>query len=318
MPVELDEFLNYLRAERDASEHTVKAYKRDLLQFYEFLAAARRAQGADRAVPADADQPSPSSVTHLDIRRFLAHLRSLGLDKSSIVRKLAAVRSFYKFLLKRGRVETSPASAIRSPKRDRKLPRFLDETETSQLLNAPDASEYMGTRDRAILELLYSSGIRVGELVSLNIGSVDLVSEVIHVKGKGKKERLAILGSYATNALRDYLEWRAVRQEEAGAATRLDPGAPLFTNYRGGRLTQRSVHRLVKYYAIQAGLGASVSPHTLRHSFATHMLNHGADLRSIQELLGHSSLGTVALYTHLTTERLRRVYDEAHPRAKRD
>ena len=288
----LARFLRHLGLARNASQHTVRAYRSDLSEFVGFL--SERGCGLAR-------------VDRLTLRSFLARLRERGLSRRTLARKVAAVRSFYRFLVAEGTLSHNPALTLRSPRLGRRLPTVLDETQASRLLKASGRTPWLRTRNRAILEVLYSTGMRVGELVALEVADLDLLSEVARARGKGKKERLVPLGSYACAALSEYLSLRAQRASaEEGA---------LFLNGKGRRLSARTVRRVVRQSALRLGLPASVTPHTLRHSFATHLLDRGADLRSVQELLGHKNLSTTQLYTHLTTERLRRAYDRAHPRA---
>jgi len=289
-------FISRLRDEKNYSEHTLRAYNNDLLQYGSFLQSRQIM--------------NPEEVDHLVLRGFMAFLRKEGYTKTTIARKLASVRSFYRFLCEVGAMDHNPAAAMRTPKRESKLPHFLDTSEVERLLTAPDSGKLLGQRDRAMLETLYSTGVRVGELVGLDVADLDLAAEVAVVRGKGKKERLVPLGRPAMEAMRDYI---AMRRAAPKAAT-FDP-KPMFLNKHGKRLSSRSVARTLEKYIRQTGLDGKTSPHTLRHSFATHLLNNGADLRSVQELLGHAHLSTTQIYTHLTTERLREVYDRAHPRA---
>ncbi len=285
-------FLSCLRDQRDYSPHTLRAYGRDLEDFLQFVGEeeVERASG-------------------LRIRAFLANLRQRGVSRKTMARKLAALRSFYRYLAREGMVEGNPAVGVRSPRLPKRLPKFLTEKQVNALLDAPDKSKLWGLRDAAIMEMLYGSGIRVSELAGLERDDVDLLGEMIRVKGKGRKERISPLGGVAAAVLRRYLE--AVDREITGRRDR----RALFINQRGGRLTARSVRRVVDRYLAQSGVGADTSPHTLRHSFATHLLDRGADLRAVQELLGHASLSSTQIYTHLTTERLREVYKVSHPRA---
>ncbi len=293
----IDRFLEHIENERNLSGHTARAYSSDLVEF------ARFAEGAGAV--------EPSGVDHLMLRRYLAHLRDLRLSRATIARKLASLRTFFRFLVREGTLEENPAADMRTPRKERRLPAVLDEGQVRALIEQPDTSDFLGLRDRAILEILYSTGMRASELVGANLDDVDLIGEVIRVRGKRKKERLAHLGSYAIAALKNYLAQR-----------RLEPREPLFdrraliVNRFGKRLTDRSLRRVLNKYFRQAGLQLRVTPHTIRHSFATHLLNHGADLRSVQELLGHESLQTTQVYTHVSTDRLKKVYEEAHPRAK--
>jgi len=293
MQPEIATFIQYLKAERNASLHTLEAYDRDLQQFASFI---RQEFGETFRI----DQ-----ITHLHIRRYLASVHK-ELAKSSIGRKLAAIRSLFRFLLRRGILEKNPAELVSSPKREKKLPFHLAIDEVTTLVEAPDAITPLSIRDRAILETLYSSGLRVSELTGLNIGGADLAAGSVRVLGKGGKERIVPLGSKAVKALEEYLELRGGRELNA----------PLFLNSRGGRLTRRSVARIVDRYMIHLETMKKASPHTLRHTFATHLLEGGADLRAIQEMLGHASLSTTQKYTHVSIDRLLEVYDKAHPKAK--
>ncbi len=292
----IDRFLGYLEAERGCSLQTLRAYAGDLVQFVGFVVGG--------------DAFDPAAVTSIHVRRYVAHLRKRGSSQTTIARKLASLRSLYKYLIREGIVADNPASSLSAPRRERRLPIFLDEDEVERLLIAPDPQDATGQRDRAILEMLYSTGMRIGELASVSLTDVDLLGEVVKAKGKGKKERLVPLGGPAVRALRDYL---AVRKTLAGGY-RVNRAA-LFLNRTGDRLSARGIRRMFHKYARRTGLSAKATPHTLRHSFATHMLNRGADLRSVQELLGHASLASTQIYAHVSTERLKTVYDKAHPHA---
>jgi tyrosine recombinase XerC len=292
----VDRFLGYLEGERGASPQTVRAYAADLVQFVGFAAG-------DGAF-------DPAAITAVHVRRYLAHLRQDGSSRPTIARKLASLRSFYRFLVREGLVGDNPAANLSAPRREQRLPIFLDEDEVERLLTSPDPQDPAGLRDRAILEVLYSTGMRIGELAAVSLDDVDLLGEVLKARGKGKKERLVPLGTPAVHALRDYL---ACRESFGGRGRR--SRTALFLNKGGTRLSDRGIRRLFHKYARRAGLPARATPHTLRHSFATHMLNRGADLRSVQELLGHSSLASTQIYTHVTTEKLKSVYDKAHPHA---
>jgi len=298
------EFLRYLEGDRNVSSHTLRAYANDLAQFLTFL--------GDTAGESAASPPEASlleGVTRHTIREYLGTLQVRGMASRTLARKLAALRSFFKYLHARGVCRTNPAKMVSARKLGRPLPQFLSIEEVRGLLEAPDTSTDLGKRDRALLETVYSTGVRAGELAALQTKQLDLISGVIKVFGKGRKERIALLGSPAVQALREYLGVRSELTEEK------DVGA-LFVNHRGGPLTSRSIQRIVHRYASAAlPTRRDVSPHTLRHSFATHMLDRGADLRSVQELLGHASLTSTQIYTHLTTERLKRVYKSAHPHA---
>jgi integrase/recombinase XerC len=250
------------------------------------------------------------SVETAVVRAYLTFLNEKQYSKATIARKLATLRSFYKFLVKRSQLGSNPVAAVRTPKQDKKLPRFLEYEEVKRLLETPPMNNWLGARDRAILETLYSTGIRVSELVALNMDDVDFLGEVVHVRGKGKKERISPIGSSALQVIQHYMEFRNKR---AQSNSNFDSKV-LFVNKHGRRLSTRSVRRKMDKYLKMAGLDPAISPHTLRHSFATHMLNNGADLRSVQELLGHQSLSTTQVYTHLTTRKLKEVYENAHPR----
>ncbi|NDC62493.1 MAG: tyrosine recombinase [Planctomycetia bacterium] len=296
----IDRFLRFMVAERGASALTVKSYREDLLQLEEFLLSA----GCRR----------PADATSVILRRFAGGLHSAGYAPSTVARKLASMRSFYAFGQREGWVRANPARPIRSPKRSRRLPKFLTGEEISRLLAAPKPGAPGGLRDRAILELMYSAGLRVQELVNLDDADLDQRGGTIRVRGKGRRERLGIVGSHARKALGDWLAVRsAAPAGRTAAATR---SRPLFTNRFGGRLSVRGVARLLEKHLATAGLARRASPHTLRHSFATHLLDAGADIRSVQELLGHKSLVTTQIYTHVTTTRLLDAFDKAHPRAR--
>ncbi len=340
----IEEFLNYLRFERHFSPHTAKCYAADLGQFSAFLLGDmkaaeggqtftagsrlttmpfRQARTTDQS-PSRGEVPTSGtavlSETALDqklravsaehIKSFLAFLGTQDYSKSTVARKLATLRSFYKFCLRRGFVQSHPLASIRTPTQEKRLPKYLELDQISALLATPDDKTLLGSRDRAMLEVLFSTGVRVSELVELNFADVAFEEHTIRVRGKGKKQRTAPIGPTAIAALQRYLE---LRRGDARSAT-FDQEA-LFVNKHGQRLSTRSVRRKLDKYLAEAGLDSSISPHTLRHSFATHMLNNGADLRSVQELLGHQSLSTTQVYTHLTTPRLKAVYDDAHPRS---
>ncbi len=291
MHQELAQFFTYLATERSVSPHTLSAYRADLEQFRAFVV---REKGEGMAV---------DDVDHLLIRRYLAHLHR-DCAKSSIGRKLAAIRAFFRHLLRTGRTAKNPAELVATPKREKKIPFHLNIDEVTALVEAPREENLLSLRDRAILETLYSCGIRVSELTGLDVGDIGLEEGVVKVLGKGGKERIVPIGRLAREAVAAYL------------AARRDPpyDAPLLVNARGGRLTRRSVARIVDKYILRLAAMKKVSPHTLRHTFATHMLEGGADLRAIQELLGHASLSTTQKYTHVSIDRLMEVYDKAHPR----
>ena len=251
------------------------------------------------------------------IRAFLTYLDGFGYSPATTARKIATLRSFYKWLQRRGGIPTNPMTLIRTPKQTKRLPKAITVQEIEKLLNMPDNRETLGARDRAILETLYSTGVRVSELVDLNRGDLEMNDQVIRIRGKGKKERIIPLGTHALGAIRHYLGLLEadVRFNRLRERALTEPNVSLFVNKNGGRLSSRSVRRKLDKYLISAGLDPAISPHTLRHSFATHLLDNGADLRSVQELLGHQSLSTTQIYTHLSTMRLRNAYQEAHPRA---
>ncbi len=289
----IDGFLKELAAARGASPHTLRAYGKDLEQFARFLAGREVAE--------------PAEITPRMLRAYLADLDGRELARASIQRKLSAARSWFRHLLQKGAIETHPAAGLRQRRGERKLPGALSTEEVDALLRAPDAKTPAGRRDRALLEFVYSAGTRAAETVGLDRADLDLARGVARVRGKGRKERLVGLGRYAREALAAYLEDPArPRTKDAGA---------VFLNPRGGRLTTRSLGRIVESCVRKAGITRRCTPHTLRHSFATHLLDKGCDLRSVQELLGHAHLVTTQIYTHVSIERLRAVYEKAHPRA---
>ncbi|MHC4415417.1 MAG: tyrosine recombinase XerC [Planctomycetota bacterium] len=335
----IEEFMRYLLDDRHFSPYTSRCYGVDLRQYAEFLAdelnigaskqqeAQALARFADRRNDGQAAKDDvlatlgsatiTGTMLEMDvtgIRRFLDHLSQQHYSPATMARKIATLRSYHRWLEKRGLIKSNPMLMIRTPKQSKRLPKAIDVEQVEKLLSAPDDSNLLGARDRAILETLYSTGIRVSELVGINRDDIDESAAALIVRGKGRKERIVPLGSHALAALRHYvtmLDAELIR----GGGTR-DPNAPLFINKHGGRISTRSVRRKVSKYLAQAGLDPNISPHTLRHSFATHLLDNGADLRSVQELLGHQSLSTTQVYTHLSTQRMRDVYDDAHPRAE--
>jgi integrase/recombinase XerC len=295
----ISRFLDYLRVERGASEHTLKAYREDLDALVDYLSDD------------DGSCTAPGNVSVFDLRGYVAALHEAGYAKTSIARRLASLRSFFRHGQREGWIKTNPATALRNPRKARKLPHFLSTKEVGHLLGAPDTSGSLGLRDRAILETLYSAGLRVSELVGIDDADLDLDQGVLRVRGKGRRERLAPIGSYAARALKKWLGARKLARDENQGRQ-----APIFVNRFGRRLTTRSVARMLEKYLAQTGLDSRTSPHTLRHSFATHLLDRGADIRSVQELLGHKSLVTTQIYTHVSTANLRAAYEKAHPRAK--
>jgi integrase/recombinase XerC len=299
MRPQIGQFLQYLSVERGASPHTLKGYREDLHALAEYLADG------------DGRCPAPGSITTNELRGFLSALHEAGYAKTSISRRLASVRSFMKFGQREGWAKANPAKALRNPRKSRKLPHFLTTEEVGKLLAAPKGEAASAIRDQAILETAYSAGLRVSELVGLNDGDLDFASGIVRIRGKGKKERLAPIGSYAARALKRWLEKRTLSPREKTGRE-----APVFTNKFGTRLTTRSVARMLEKHLKETGLDQRTSPHTLRHSFATHLLDRGADIRSVQELLGHKSLVTTQIYTHVSTANLRAAYEKAHPRAR--
>ncbi|MCM8792490.1 MAG: tyrosine recombinase XerC [Candidatus Omnitrophica bacterium] len=283
----IDKFMRYLEIEKNYSFHTCLNYKLDLEEFKNFLKGI-----------------SLDNVDHLVLRKYLAELKQKNYKSSSLNRKLSCIRSFFKFLFREGYIQFNPASLISGPKQEKSLPAFLTEEEVIRLLEMVPSDKESSLRDKAILETFYSTGMRISELVGLDISDIDFISGTVKVKGKGKKERLLPIGDKALEAIHNYLNIRSKREEEA-----------VFLNKFGKRITVRGVRNIVSKYVRLAALKGGVSPHTLRHSFATHLLERGADLRSVQELLGHTNISTTQIYTHLTTERLKQVYNHAHPRA---
>jgi integrase/recombinase XerC len=333
---QLRAFLAHLRLNRNASEHTVRAYDSDLTQFLVHLAVSSGRKRIDL---------QPSDLTYHTVRGFLAALHDRGNSRASAARKVSAVRTFARYLRREGVLAHDPGTLVPTPKREIKIPHHLALTEMEQLLATPDDATPLGRRDRAILELFYASGLRLSELVGLDLEDINLGSRMVRVLGKGRKERIVPFNTTAAAALKAYLRDReaivngqlfesmkqarrtapataaatqpsratnVVRERRRGAKDR----DALFVNYRGGRLTPRSVHRLVTRYVTRCSLRFGISPHALRHSFATHLLQAGADLRAIQELLGHVQLSTTQRYTHVNVAQLMDVYKKAHPRAK--
>jgi len=300
----ISQFVFYLEHERNFSAHTVRCYATDLSHFAAFLLGP---QAAPDAAASDGFSDRLRRITPLDLRAYLGDLKRADYSRATIARKIATLRSFYKFLARQGEVPSNPVKIIRTPRQEKRLPKFLAPADVERLLATPKGQDLLSLRDAAMLEVLYSSGIRVSELVGLDLEDVDPIGEVARVSGKGRRQRLAPLGSFALRALNRYLASRA------GSAVR-DTKA-LFVNRHGARLSARSVRRKLAKYLAAAGMDPHVSPHTLRHSFATHMLERGADLRAVQEMLGHRSLSTTQIYTHVTASRLKEIYEAAHPRA---
>ena len=301
----LTQFLDHLRYERNVSAHTLRNYESDLHQFFDYLAPADE--------KGKRNEPPVAQIDHLTIREWLATLHSDQKKKTSIARKLAALRTFFQFLVREGVVESNPAKIVATPRKEKKLPKHLSIEDAIRFIETPDTATDFGKRDRAILELLYATGVRVSELVGLNLRDVDFKNKLLRVFGKRRKERIVPFGDPAAKALKDYL---AVREKFLMNApvTKRD-AQPLILNYQGTRMSTRSVGRLIeKYIKLCAGIH-DISPHALRHSFATHLLDSGADLRDIQELLGHARLSTTQIYTHVSMEKLIEVYDKAHPKA---
>jgi integrase/recombinase XerC len=305
MTEHLREFLQFLRLNRNASAHTVRAYESDLTQFLMHVAAAAGVRRADL---------TPAQLDRLAIRSFLADLHKRGLSRASAARKLAAARTFLRYLRREGLMDDDSGTLVPTPKREVRMPAHLSEDEMTRLLEAPQDDGPLGRRDRAILELFYASGLRLSELVGLDLDDVNVSAQMVRALGKGGKQRLVPFNKSTAAAIRTYLKDRA---SLLAPALRRQRGEPLFVNYRGTRLTVRSVDRLVRRHALSSQVRAGVSPHALRHSFATHLLQRGADLRSIQELLGHARLNTTQRYTHVNAAQLLDVYQKAHPKAGR-
>jgi integrase/recombinase XerC len=307
MKEQLEAFLEQLSLNENASDHTVRAYESDLTQFLAFLASqlARRKH-----------EVTPQDIDRAQVRAFLSDLHQRGNSRASAARKLAAIRAFGRFLRREGVVNDDPAALVGTPKREQRLPAHLGEAEIAQLLEMPDTTQPLGRRDRAILEMFYASGLRLSELVGLDVADVNLSSRVVRVMGKGRKERIVPFNRSAEAALRAWLkDWETLGVSAALAPRGRKGGHPLFLNYQGRRLSTRSVDRLVRKYVAACSTRFGISPHALRHSFATHLLARGADLRAIQELLGHARLSTTQRYTHVNAAQLIETYRKAHPKA---
>jgi integrase/recombinase XerC len=301
----IDDFMRHLKYERNASAHTLRNYESDLVQFYDHLAPANK-DGQRREVPI-------SEIDNLTIREYMASLYDKQQKKSSIHRKVATLRTFFRYLCREGILENNPATLVSSPRVERKLPNHLTIEQMVRFIETPETETVLGKRDRAILELLYASGLRVSELVGLNLTDIDFENQTLRVRGKGRKVRIVPFGVHAKTALQIYLGVRGELLFEA-EAEKIDPNA-VFFNYQGTRITTRSVGRMLDKYLKMCADLHHISPHSLRHSFATHLLDAGADLRAIQELLGHARLSTTQQYTHVSMDKLMEVYGRSHPKA---
>ena len=301
----IEKFIHYLRNQRGYSEHTVRNYRMDLQQFFEFYRNYK-------TLNKEEGLRDNLGIEYDTIREFLGGLYG-KYKRTTIARKLSSIRSFFSYLERNDLVESNPAGDISSPKQGKYIPAYLPVDDMFRLLDVPDKDKPLGLRDLAILELLYSTGIRVAELVGLNISDIDFNQQLIKVVGKGNKERIVPVGQYALRAIRNYLEAVLFLRKKG---VKKSGNTPLFLNYRGGRLTTRSISSIIKKYVTECGLMDEITPHSLRHTFATHLLDGGADLRSVQELLGHVSLSTTQKYTHVSVEQLIRIYESCHPRAR--
>jgi len=300
----ISDFQTFLNVQRNVSEHTCRAYLADLGEFKEFLEAPENITPYKNML----------EVKTETFRAYLACLHRRKLKKVSINRKISSLRAFYKFMVRSGRLKNNPAQDVQTPKMEKYMPTFLSVDETFDLMQSADQPSVSGLRNRAMLELFYSSGLRLSELAGLNTDDVNFSAALVKLRGKGKKERIVPIGSQALQALQKYLDVaQTIRKQREQYAE----GVPLFLNARGDRITTRSIARIVDEVTAKSGIGRKISPHTLRHSFATHLLSTGADLRSIQEMLGHESLSTTQKYTAVNINRLMEVYDQAHPRAKK-
>lgn len=301
MQAAVDRFVQFLKVERNASPLTVKSYQEDLACLGEYLCEVY------------GELPAPSRITTHDLRNYVSALHDAGFAKSSISRRLATLRSFFRFAQREELVTSNPAKPLRNPRNARKLPHFLTTSEIGRLLQTPPSNGPFGLRDRAILETIYSAGLRVSEVVAINDGDMDLRQGIARIRGKGRRERLGPIGSYARKAIERWMRVRSLSEQSAQGEQ-----SPLFVNKFGNRITTRSVARMLEKYLKTSGLDLRTTPHTLRHSFATHLLDQGADIRSVQELLGHKSLLTTQIYTHVSTAALRKVYERAHPLARKN
>jgi len=301
----IDRFIDYIRSQRGYSEHTVRNYRTDLTGFSDFLSERRGLRGDERAAM------EMGEIDYIDIREYLGSLFG-KYNRTTIARRLSAIRSFFYFLERDGLSDGNPAADISAPKQGKYIPAYLPIDDMFKLLKGPDRTTPSGLRDLAIIEVLYSCGIRVAELAGLNMSDIDFDQRLVRVIGKGDKERIVPIGRKALKSVKDYLEaiipWRKKIQSSETKSV------PIFINYRGGRLSTRSIGSIIKKYVRECGLMANITPHSLRHTFATHLLDGGADLRSVQELLGHVSLSTTQKYTHVSLDKLMEVYDKAHPR----
>jgi integrase/recombinase XerC len=285
----IDKFIRYLEIERAVSSHTLRAYKKDLEDFFEYV------------------KTEPDKIDMIDVRGFIAEQIKKGLNKTTVSRRLASIRSFFKFLCREGYIKSNPAKLVSNPKIPKLLPRFLSVDDVFSLVEKPERIGFIPVRDKAILELLYSSGLRVSELSGLNLDDINIKEALVKIRGKGRKERIVPVGSKAIDAIKSYTLERMLLKSKDRA---------MFLNRIGTRLTDRGVRRIVVKYAMASAIGGQIGPHTLRHTFASHLLQDGADLRVIQELLGHSSLSTTQKYTHLNVSHLMDIYDKAHPFAR--
>lgn len=303
----IDKYMEYLDIERGASQHTLRNYRRDLIDFKDFLGSIPSKSSISNESLIDIDK-----IDNISIRSYLGSLYKRRNKKSTILRKLSSIKSFFKFLINKGYINKNPGALVSSPKRENRITRFASVDEIFRLLSITDNNNPLSARDNAILELLYATGMRVSELTNLKIEDIDLNSMIVKVFGKGRKERIIPIGSKSRDSLKVYLSLRnkLLRNNR-------DVGW-LFLNYRGGRLTSRSVGRITDKYISKSAMSKRLTPHSIRHSFATHLLDAGADLRSIQELLGHSSLSTTQRYTHVGIDRLMEIYDRSHPRSKKN